>query len=161
MSDNQFLSSLGLKLSPEQVVRTIIDFMAADPERAYKVIVGTDSQGLKAGQADFVTAIVVHRVGNGGRYFWRRTGNGKKYHTLRDRILEEVVISLDVAKEFIEAGNKFEVPAFDFEIHIDVGENGKTQPMIQELVGMIRANNFEARTKPDSYAATKVADRHT
>jgi len=25
---------------------------------------------------------------------------------------------------------------------------------------MIRAYNFEARTKPESYAATKVADRH-
>ena len=161
MSDNYFLSSVGLKLGPEQVIRTIIDFMAADPERQYKITVGTDSQGLKAGQADFVTAIVVHRVGNGGRYFWRRCGNGRKYHTLRDRILEEVVISLAVAREFLETSKKFKVPVFDFEIHIDIGENGRTQPMIQELVGMIRANNFEAKTKPDSYAATKVADRHT
>jgi len=32
--------------------------------------------------------------------------------------------------------------------------------MIQEVVGMIRANNFEARTKPESYAASNVADRH-
>jgi len=32
--------------------------------------------------------------------------------------------------------------------------------MMQELTGMIRANNFVARTKPDSYAASKVADRH-
>ncbi|MEK7506005.1 MAG: ribonuclease H-like YkuK family protein, partial [Patescibacteria group bacterium] len=32
--------------------------------------------------------------------------------------------------------------------------------LIQEVVGMVRANNFEAKTKPDSYAASKVADRH-
>jgi len=32
--------------------------------------------------------------------------------------------------------------------------------MMQELLGMIRANNFEARTKPESYAASSVADRH-
>ena len=32
--------------------------------------------------------------------------------------------------------------------------------MIQEVVGMIRANNFEAITKPGSYAASNVADRH-
>ena len=54
-----------------------------------------------------------------------------------------------------------EMPQFDFEVHIDVGENGATRDMIQELVGAVRANNFEAKTKPDSYAASKVADRHT
>jgi predicted RNase H-related nuclease YkuK (DUF458 family) len=41
-----------------------------------------------------------------------------------------------------------------------VGENGDTKQMVQELVGMIRANNFEVRTKPNSYAASSVADRH-
>ena len=28
------------------------------------------------------------------------------------------------------------------------------------MTGMIRAYDFEARTKPESYAASKVADRH-
>jgi len=32
--------------------------------------------------------------------------------------------------------------------------------MMQEVIGMVRAYNFEARTKPESYAASKVADRH-
>ena len=50
--------------------------------------------------------------------------------------------------------------AWDFEIHADVGEHGATSVLIQEVVGMIRASNFEARTKPESYAASKVADRH-
>ena len=71
-------------------------------------------------------------------------------------------MSLDVAKDFINLINKEkEMPQFDFEVHIDVGENGATREMIQELVGVVRANNFEAKTKPDSYAASKVADRHT
>jgi uncharacterized protein len=158
--DNLFQSSFGLKLSPDQVVSAIIDFMAVDPERKYKVVIGTDSEANGNGLADFVTAIVVHRVGNGGRYFWRRIKSQKKFHTLRDRIWNEVIISLETAKEFIEVGKKFNVPEFDFEIHVDVGENGATHTMIQELVGMIRANNFEAKTKPESYAASKVADRH-
>ena len=50
---------------------------------------------------------------------------------------------------------------YDFEIHADIGENGETKAMIQEVVGMIRAHNFEAKTKPESYAASKVADRYT
>lgn len=155
-----FNNSFGLKLTPEQVVREIIDFMKIDENRHYKVIIGSDSGIMADKTADFVTAIVIHRVGNGGRYFWRRIDENTKYHTLRDRIWQEVLLSLDVAKELLKTIKNFEVPKFDFEIHIDVGENGETKTMIQELVGMIRANNFTVKTKPESYAASKVADRH-
>jgi predicted RNase H-related nuclease YkuK (DUF458 family) len=127
----------------------------------YKVTIGTDSELLASKTADFVSAIVVHRVGNGGRYFWRRYALGP-FHTLRDRIIREVLISIDVAKAIIVELEKVrgDLPAFEFEIHADIGENGPTKQMIQEVVGMIRANNFAARTKPESYAATNVADRH-
>ena len=155
-----FNSSLGLRLSVEQVVQIILDFMRADTHRKYKVIIGTDSEQRPDKTADFVTAIVVHRVGNGGRYFWRRAELHNKFHTLRDRIVEEVLLSLAVAKELLTETKRAALPDFDFEIHVDVGENGETKTMIQELVGMIRASNFEAKAKPDSYAASKVADRH-
>lgn len=155
-----FNNSLGLKLTPEQVIQEIIGFMKIDEKRRYKVIIGSDSQLLADKTADFVTAVVVHRVGNGGRYFWRRIEEKTKFHTLRNRIWQEVSLSLDVAKEILNTAKKFELPKFDFEIHIDVGEKGETKAMIQELVGMIRANNFVVKTKPESYAASKVADRH-
>ncbi len=155
-----FSSSFGLKLPVREVVREIIRFMHADPKRAYKVIIGSDSEQLGAGHADFVTAVVVHRVGNGGRYFWRRIELGR-FHTLRDRIIQEVLLSLEVAHEvLLELKESPETPTWDFEIHADVGENGETKILIQEVTGMIRAHNFEARTKPQSYAASKVADRH-
>lgn len=154
-----FKSSTGDQLPPEEVIREIIRFMRADEKRSYKIVIGTDSEVMAGGRADFVTAIVVHRVGNGGRYFWRRVVLDK-FHTLRGRIWQEVLVSLDIAKHFISLTKNFDIPKFDFEIHIDVGENGKTRDMIQELTGVIRANNFEARTKPDSYAASSVADRH-
>ncbi|MDI6820578.1 MAG: ribonuclease H-like YkuK family protein [Patescibacteria group bacterium] len=155
-----FHSSFGLQLNIKDVVQEIIRFMKADTKRFYKVIIGTDSEQLSNKNGDFVTAIVVHRVGNGGRYFWRRITLGK-FHTLRDRIIKEVLLSIDIAKELLltlekEAG----FMEWDFEIHADVGENGETRVLIQEVVGMIRANNFEAKTKPESYAASKVADRH-
>jgi len=156
-----FNSSLGLHLAVDQVVAEIINFMQAEPRYKYKVTIGTDSLLLANGQADFVTAIVIHRVGNGGRYFWRRLELGK-FHTLRDRIIREVVISLEAAKkllEILETQVKDNL-VWDFEIHADIGENGATKSMIQEVVGMIRAYNFEARTKPGSYAASNVADRH-
>src|SRR3989344_6696694 len=158
-----FHSSTGDQLNPNEVIKEIIEFINADNRRCYKVIIGTDYEKLQDSTADFVTAIVVHRVGNGGRYFWRRIASaeiGKKYFTLRDRITDEVLTSLEIAKEVLSTMKNFDMPKFDFEIHVDIGEKGEPRAMIQELVGMVRANNFEAKTKPDSYAASKVADRH-
>lgn len=163
----EFLNtSFGLKLTMRQVIEEILRFMRAEPERRYKITIGTDSEQLAGNRADFVTAVVVHRVGNGGRYFWRRLEFGK-LHALRDRIIKEVLVSLDLAKEillelraFPKSGDVSEAIRWDFEIHVDVGENGPTKAMIQEIVGMIRAHNFEPITKPGSYAASNVADRH-
>ena len=112
-----------------------------------------------------MTAVVVYRIGNGGRYFWRRIdsvlSHTTKFHTLRDRIIQEVLLSINVAKEILtELKKEPDLTNWDFEIHADVGEVGETKTLIQEVVGMIRANNFEVKTKPESYAATKVADRH-
>lgn len=154
-----FNSSFGLRLTPDQAVQEVIRFMLADPKRRYKLIIGTDSVKYGEDLADFVTAIVIHRVGNGGRYFWRRVEFNKLF-TLRDRIIKEVVLSLEVAQEILKTFKIHQAPEFDFEIHVDVGENGDSSTMIQEVVGMIRAHNFEAKTKPESYAATKIADRH-
>lgn len=154
-----FNSSLGLKLSPKQVVAEIVRFMKEDLSRRYSVTIGTDSEMLRDTRADFVTAIVVHRVGNGGRYFYRRLELGH-FHTLRDRIIKEVLLSLDVAKEVLTELEAISSARFDFEIHADVGEVGPTKALIQEVTGMIRAHNFHAKTKPESYAASSVADRH-
>ncbi|MDO8482349.1 MAG: ribonuclease H-like YkuK family protein [bacterium] len=154
-----FNSSFGLKLTVPQVIEEVIRFMREDPERHYKITIGTDSQRLSGGNADFVTAVVIHRVGNGGRYFWRGIELGK-FHTLRDRIIKEVLMSLDIASSVLEELKSQSAPQFDFEIHADIGENGPTKAMIQEVVGMIRAYNYAVKTKPESYAASNVADRH-
>jgi len=158
-SANKFVGAFGALFAPRDVAKEIIAFMSADLSRKYKVIIGTDSLLYDKTKADFVTAIVVHRIGNCGRYFWRRT-ELEGFHTLRDRITREVMMSLDIAKETLSFLKGMDAPDFGFEIHVDVGEKGETKVMIQELLGMIRANNFEARTKPDSYAASSVADKH-
>lgn len=154
-----FNSSFGIKLNTEQIVRAISDFIALDPNREYKIIVGSDSEKRLTDKADFVTAIVVHRVGNGGRYFWRHLEAGN-IHTLRDRMWQEVLFSLEVSKELAVLLKNAGLDKCAFEVHVDIGEVGATKTMIQELVGAVRANNFEARIKPDSFAASKVADRH-
>ncbi|MCL4399763.1 ribonuclease H-like YkuK family protein [Patescibacteria group bacterium] len=163
--DLKFNTSYGLQVSLEVVSKEIVSFMEKSPKSSYKVTIGSDSELLEDKSADFVTAIVVHRIGNGGRYFWRRIKLGKFYN-LHDRIIQEVMLSIDASNEFlnilkadleskIKEGLNFK---WDFEIHVDVGENGPTKSLIQEVVGMVRAHNFEPKTKPESYAASKVAD---
>lgn len=161
-----FNTSVGLRLTASQVAQEIVRFMCEDATRRYKLTLGTDSMRLQGSAADFVTAIVVHRVGRGGRYFWRRI-EMDNFHTLRDRITREVLLSLEIATGFLtklEDAKKAattNVPHYDFEIHVDVGENGATKAMIQELVGMVRAYNLTAKTKPESYAASNIADKYT
>lgn len=155
-------SSFGLKLTAEQVVGEIFRFMQADPARKYKVTIGTDSELLADKTADFVTAVVVHRIGNGGRYFWRRNEVGP-FYTLRARIIQEVMVSIELGQRILaelEARSAGSDLQWEFEIHADVGNHGPTAELIREVVGMIRAYNFEPVTKPGSYAASNVADRH-
>jgi hypothetical protein len=154
-----FNDTVGNRLSLGAVVGEVISFILKDPSYRYRLTIGTDSELLNNKDADFVTAIVVHRIGNGGRYFYRRFELGK-FHTLRDRIIREALISVDVAKDLLLELKKHPLPDFDFEIHADIGEHGPTKALIQEVVGMVRANNFEVKTKPESYAASNVADRH-
>ena len=162
-----FNNASGIKLSAEKVVDEIAGFMLEKPDSRYRIIIGTDSGFFTDDSADFVTAVVVYRVNNGGRYFWCRLTR-PKFHTLRDRIIHEALTSIEIAKEILSAIKKqpdFAVAdskqiKWDFEIHVDIGENGQTKSMIQEVVAMVRANNFLVRTKPDSYAASKVADRY-
>ncbi|MCL5733367.1 MAG: ribonuclease H-like YkuK family protein [Patescibacteria group bacterium] len=154
-----FSNSFGMQLPISKIIEEIKSFMKEDRERQYKIIVGTDSERTPQNSADFVTALVVYRVGNGGRYFWRRQKIGNIYN-LHDRIIREVLISLDAAKKLLTELQKNKISNYDFEIHADVGEKGETKKLIQEVVGIIRANNFEVKTKPESYAASNVADRH-
>ena len=48
----------------------------------------------------------------------------------------------------------------NLEIHVDIGPNGPTRELIADIVGMIRANGFKVATKPSSWGASHVADRH-
>lgn len=154
-----FNTSFGVKIDPQQVVQAVSDFIKEKPNWEYKIIVGTDSESRANNRADFVTAIVVHRVGNGGRYFWRHV-ELTEIHSLRKRIWQEVLLSIDLSKELAVLLKNAGLEKCGFEVHVDIGEKGETKSLIQELVGFVRANNFEAKTKPESYAASKVADRH-
>ena len=146
------------------LISEISDFVKEDPERYYRLVIGTDSQTKSTGgkpQIDFVTAVVVHRQGKGARYFWKKEKKDK-IPVLRDKIYTETLLSLSSAQELVPLLRKAVSPAkYDFEIHIDVGPIGPTRDMIKEVVGMVTGNGFIAKTKPEAWGASSVADKHT
>ena len=46
--------------------KIVSSFMAQDKNAGYEIIVGSDSQKLRKGAYDFVSALIVHRIGSGG-----------------------------------------------------------------------------------------------
>jgi predicted RNase H-related nuclease YkuK (DUF458 family) len=160
-----FISPTSGKRKQLELVDDIAKFIESFPKDSYRLIIGSDSHVRgKNGQSllKLVTAIVIHRVGHGGRYFWQ----GKiipQTHSLRNKIYAETLLSLEIAEKVLPKlnhrlnGNGH----YELEIHIDVGHVGETRDMIKEVVGMVTGNGFTAKTKPDSYGASKVADKHT
>lgn len=146
------------------LISEISDFVREDPGSYYRLVIGTDSQTKSTGgkgQIDFVTAVVVHRKGKGARYFWKKEKKDK-IPVLRDKIYTETLLSLSCAQELVPLLRKAVSPAkYDFEIHIDVGPIGPTRDMIKEVVGMVSGNGFIAKTKPEAWGASSVADKHT
>jgi len=154
----RFNSPSGKSFSYKELVKELLFYIKSDPMEKYKVVIGTDS--ANHGTTDFVSAIVVYRVGHGGRFFWRRV-NQKKINSLRQRIYQEVMISLKLAEEILFNLSQNKDIDFDFEVHVDIGSKGKTKEMLQEIIGMVRGSGFNVKTKPESYGASKVADRYT
>lgn len=159
MTDDFHSPSRG-RVSFGQMVESILDVVGAEPDRSHRLIVGTDSV-LRQGHTMFVTAVLVHRVGSGGRYFYRRVRE-RAMNSLRQRMLHEASMSLELAGRLASA--LADAPAGDkdmpIEIHLDVGMNGETKRAIREVVGMVAGSGFEAVTKPDAVGASHVADRH-
>jgi predicted RNase H-related nuclease YkuK (DUF458 family) len=148
------------KIDFDKLKKIIKDFMAADKKSRYEIIVGTDSQKFDKESFDFVSALIVHRVGFGGIYFWKREIIKKKM-SLKERIYTEATLSLQTAETFIAFLKTNGISRYNIQIHVDIGHNGETRAMIAEVVGMIRGSGYQIKIKPESYAASKVADRYT
>lgn len=152
-------------LSVGEVVKEIAKFVGQDRNVFYRLVIGTDSKERRLNgsrEVEFVTAIIIHREGKGGRFFWTKSPT-KLVHSLREKIYGETLTSLDYAQKLIPIlqAEMAGLAPYELEIHIDVGEVGSTRVMIKEVVGMVIGNGFVVKTKPESYGASVVADKYT
>jgi predicted RNase H-related nuclease YkuK (DUF458 family) len=142
------------------VFQDLVEYTNQNPEDKYKLIIGTDSHAFLNESVVFVTAVVIHRVGKGGRYYYNKQKT-RYMESLRQRIYYETFLSLEAATRLTEKLAENGQDELNVEIHIDVGEKGETRDMIKEVVGMVIGSGYDARIKPDSFGATTVADRYT
>jgi predicted RNase H-related nuclease YkuK (DUF458 family) len=153
-----FTSPTRGKLSLQEMMNDITNYIRGLPTSAYKIIIGSDSQ-VKT-ETCFITAVVVHRLGKGAKYYYRKLGH-RQIKSLRQKIFYETALSLEVGgmvnRYFAESG----FADLEVEIHIDVGNKGDTRDLIREVVGMVTGSGFQAKIKPDAYGASSVADKHT
>ena len=153
-----FISPTLGRVTFQEMFEHLVGYVSEEPDQQYHLIIGTDS--LLSEQTCFVIAVIIHRVGHGGRYFYRKMFN-RKMESLRQRILFETALSLETAGQLsaeLSRNGHSELPV---EIHLDVGPNGDTKRIVREVIGMVTGSGFTAVTKPDAYGASKVADKHS
>ncbi len=160
-----FYSPTKGNLKINEAIRELVNYISEKPEKFYDIVVGCDSSSSE--EPHFPLAIVILRIGEGGRFFLKKIAyKGRKFYTWKTRILEEVLLSCQLAlylrEQFEKEIKTLKRKNLNYQlryIHADVGENGQTKDMIREVVGLIRGNGFEPKIKPESFAASSVADR--
>ncbi len=148
------------QVSFEDMFEDLASYSNEYPDDAYKLIIGTDSHSFLNESVIFVTAVIVHRIGKGGRFYYHKQKT-RYMESLRQRIYYETFLSLEVATLITEQLAQNGDRHLNVEIHLDVGEKGETRKIIKEVVGMVIGSGYQACIKPDSFGATTVADRFT
>jgi len=159
MLDQTFHNPSIGEMTFDDVISTIVSEMVGGSQEQFALLIGTDSSTY-INHIDLVSAIVLHKIGRGGRYFWTRTRE-RRSPSLRHQIWREAWLSFELAQHAIRSLESKSLLQFNLEIHVDIGENGRTKELIDEVVGMIIGNGLAVRIKPHAYAASAVADKHT
>lgn len=161
-----FRSASGKETNMDEIASRITEYLMEDTDAQYEITVGTDSQNFRV--TKMVEVIAVHRVGRGGIFF-TNIDYIPLIRNLRQKINEETSRSLRVANELLDA---LEIPLFEkgyfiedfdvsFQIHCDIGNEGKTSVLIKEIVSWVTSQGYVCLIKPDSYAASGIADKYS
>lgn len=131
----------------------------------YRVMIGTDSQNFD--KTKVVVVIALHHVGRGGIFFYD-VSYARRMSNVGQKLLYETQLSLEYARHLVDAFEDMkEATGFDYEkelslsIHVDAGENGPSRQSIPEIVGWVTACGYKVVVKPDSAAASAIANKYS
>ena len=161
-----FRNGYGELCSRNEMINQITNYIASDIGANYEITVGTDSQNhLKTKMTE---VICVRRIGKGGIYF-HYSEFLPRILSLRDKIYEETSRSIENARglmdevelNLLEKNIDINKLNIHFIIHCDIGHYGKTNELIKEIVGWVDSLGYEVAIKPDSWAASSVANKYS
>lgn len=126
---------------------------------SFRLIVGTDSQPTLP--IRFETVVILSAAG-AVRSFNRRLATMGPM-AITERMLTETAMSLMVADALCTdlEGRGLAVERSAVEIHMDMGGSCETRKALRDAVGMVTGAGFSVKVKPESWAASRVADRLT
>lgn len=164
MEEKIFKRGNGQSVKYSEMIKIISNFIAANPKAEYEITVGTDSQNHSS--TKIVTVLAVHRIGDGGIFFYR-SEYINKIRVLKEKIIEETARSIENATglldgiqlNLIDQDIDIEELNLHFQIHCDIGKKGKTKTLIKEITAWVEASGFEVAIKPNSYAASGIANK--
>lgn len=157
IEEKKFTSPTYGKMSFDEVLDRLHQYIKEDETATYNITIGTDSQTDK--ETRMVLVICACREGHGGIFF-SYCEKLKPMRDLRSKIYYETNLSIEAAK--LVNDKIYDVDAdYTFSIHADIGNNGPTAKLINEIVGWITAEGYDCRIKPFSYTASCIANKIT
>ena len=144
----------------EDLSNTILSDISNSDSEDLEFYIGGDSH-WNNGKVKFTVAIIMIKKGKGGRGYYKNIIPLQTTMTLQQRLFMETFKAVKVAlwlNPLLESiGYKVN------EIHTDLNPNPNyaSYEMVHTCLGYIRGMGFEGKAKPDSWAASSVADYKT
>lgn len=124
-----------------------------------EVTIASDSQ-QRGQHTEYVTVVTLIRPGKGGRVLFSRELI-TRVRDLRERLWKETWRSTELAMELTETpdiGNRMEIPIHAIHIDANIDPKHKSSKYVEELVGLVVGQGFNAVVKPEAWAASHAAD---
>ncbi|WP_207492017.1 ribonuclease H-like YkuK family protein [Aridibaculum aurantiacum] len=149
------LSGQRITIPIEDEVRQVL-MREHEAGNAMRVFIGTDSQ-VKGRVIEFATVIVFLRKNKGG-FMYITNEQVKRGMPIKQRMLEEVARSIEVAYSFCDLFTAFNVA---MEVHVDINTNPnfKSNDALKEAMGYIMGMGFAFKAKPHAFASSSCANK--
>ncbi|WP_452600238.1 ribonuclease H-like YkuK family protein [Pontimicrobium sp. MEBiC01747] len=146
------------KVFDQPITEIIENAIVKEKKAGYrlKICVGSDSQAYKS-HIEYATVIVVLREGKGG-FMFMRNYKGTKQIGIKERMLKEVIMSVEEAYAICNILDKHNV---DLEVHADINTDPKFESNValKDAMGYILGMGFVFKAKPYAFASSSCADK--
>ena len=156
-TQNHIWSNMSGQVFHQSIVQLVKDAIVREQANGHKlkVCVGSDSQ-VYGKDIHYATAVVVIREGKGA-FTFNRKEKKRQQISIKERMLNEVSMSIDVAYQICEILDMYDV---EMEVHADINTSPefKSNIALKDAMGYILGMGYTFVAKPDAFASSSCAD---